>query len=278
MPEGAASYELTAPKKVALLSKLSGDDKMEIRYTLDGTEPSISSKRYESPFVMEKNCTLKAGLFSGGKMAGCQTLATLSFSQEPSLGLLGIWSASKTSPNAIINQITGKAGDLPLVEGTEIQDDPEQGKIFVLDHSSPIVLSHPAILENHLTLVFRIQPSSPGSLISETYGPKGIFADINSGMGLHSGGGGSYNVASSSPNVMGDGKWHTVAVTFGGTPTRGISLYIDGKEVASGRSPVPCLQPQLTLLPGYSGKISEIRIYNRILNPEEILSLSNKSK
>ena len=107
----------------------------------------------------------------------------------------------------------------------------------MLDHSSPIILSHPAILEDDLSLVFRIQPTASGNLISETYGPKGLFVDVNSSFGLHAGGGGSYNVAQTAPNILSDKAWHTVVATFGGKPARAITLYVDGKELASGKTP-----------------------------------------
>ena len=274
LPQGAATYELTTPTQVQLATGMPAEGKREIRFTLDGSEPSLSSQRYESPFTIDKNCALRARIFSEGKPVGLESSVAFTHSQVPTLGLLGVWSASKTSSNAIVNQIEGKADDLPIPVGTVIQDDPDQGKVFVLDHSAPISLSHPAILENQLTMVFRIQPMGPGNLIKETYGPKGLFADVTKELGLHAGGGGSYNVVQSEPNLLGDKSWHTVTATFGGKPVRSIALYLDGKEVGSGKTPVPCLQPQLTLLPGFNGKLSEIRLYNRILTPDEIKALA----
>ncbi len=274
LPQGAATYELNVPTQVQITTGLPAEGKQEIRYTLDGSEPTLTSQHYEAPFTIDKNCKLRARIFSEGKPVGVESSVAFTHSQVPTLGLLGVWSASKTSSNAIVNQIEGKAGDLPIPVGTVIQDDPEQGKVFVLDHSAPIILSHPAILENQLTLVFRIQPTGPGSLIKETYGPKGLFADVTKELGLHAGGGGSYNVVQSEPNILGNKAWHTVTATFGGKPVRSIALYLDGKEVGSGKTPVPCLQPQLTLLPGFNGKLSEIRLYNRILTPDEIKALA----
>ena len=214
LPQGASTYELTAPTQVKLVTGLPEEGKMEIHYTLDGAEPSVSSLRYEAPFTIDKTCQLRARIFSDGKPVGEETSISFTRSPVPTLGLLGVWNASKTSSNAIVNQVPGKAGDLPIAVGTVIQDDPEQGKTFVLDHSSPIILSHPAILENHLSLVFRIQPTGSGNLISETYGPKGLFADVNPGLGLHAGGGGSYNVVQTAPNILGDKAWHTVDGDF----------------------------------------------------------------
>ena len=123
-------------------------------------------------------------------------------------------------------------------------------------------------------MVFRIQPTGPGNLVSETYGPKGLFADVTKEFGLHAGGGGNYNVVQTGPNLVGDKAWHTVTITFGGKPVRSIAVYLDGKEVGSGKTPVPCIVKQLTLLPGFTGKLSEVRLYNCILTPAEVAALS----
>ena len=39
-------------------------DMFEIRYTLDGTEPTIESSLYENPFVVESETILKARCFN----------------------------------------------------------------------------------------------------------------------------------------------------------------------------------------------------------------------
>ena len=41
---------------------------LDIKYTLDGTDPTINSIGYASPFVLEKNTTIKAAAFKNGKM------------------------------------------------------------------------------------------------------------------------------------------------------------------------------------------------------------------
>ena len=42
----------------------------EVRYTLDGSDPTAGSDIYSSPFVVEAGTTVKAALFVGGKPAG----------------------------------------------------------------------------------------------------------------------------------------------------------------------------------------------------------------
>ncbi len=41
-------------------------DRAEIRYTTDGSEPSVNSPRYRNPFTLKANATVKARAFNGG--------------------------------------------------------------------------------------------------------------------------------------------------------------------------------------------------------------------
>ncbi|MCF6240954.1 MAG: family 20 glycosylhydrolase [Bacteroidales bacterium] len=45
----------------------------EIHYTLDGTEPTVNSDRYQQPINVSKTLILKAALFENGKMIGLST-------------------------------------------------------------------------------------------------------------------------------------------------------------------------------------------------------------
>jgi len=46
----------------------------EIRYTTDGTDPSMSSARYKKPFAISKTATIKAAIFKDGKMMGAPSV------------------------------------------------------------------------------------------------------------------------------------------------------------------------------------------------------------
>lgn len=52
---------------VSLSPKMEG---LDLRYTLDGSEPSMSSTAYSAPFLIEKSCTMKALPFREGKQPG----------------------------------------------------------------------------------------------------------------------------------------------------------------------------------------------------------------
>ncbi len=52
---------------VVMISETKG---MEIRYTIDGSDPVITSELYSEPFKLTKSAVVKAALFSKGKIAG----------------------------------------------------------------------------------------------------------------------------------------------------------------------------------------------------------------
>jgi beta-galactosidase len=56
-----------ACERVALRGPLSSLP-FEIHYTLDGTEPALSSPRYTTPFSLQKTTTVRAALFCEGKL------------------------------------------------------------------------------------------------------------------------------------------------------------------------------------------------------------------
>jgi hypothetical protein len=67
-----------ACERVSLRGALSAQP-FEIHYTMDGTEPAISSPRYTTPFSIQKTTTVRASLFRSDKLlttsSGCFTKA-----------------------------------------------------------------------------------------------------------------------------------------------------------------------------------------------------------
>ena len=51
----------------AVMATLSTFDDADIRYTLDGSEPTASSTRYVSPIAINRSCTLRAAAFRGSR-------------------------------------------------------------------------------------------------------------------------------------------------------------------------------------------------------------------
>jgi PA14 domain/Chitobiase/beta-hexosaminidase C-terminal domain/Concanavalin A-like lectin/glucanases superfamily/Heparinase II/III-like protein len=183
--------------------------------------------------------------------------------------LLGDWRASKFKGGKLVNQADSVAGPIPMPDGVQLVADPAEGNVLRLDHSPVIRLDPTGILANELTVVIRFKSDKDASLFRYGYAHFGIFANIAGG-NVSAAGGGLFNVAASKGEKLRDGKWHTAAFTFGGSPVRGIKVYLDGELQGEGRSKSPCLTDNLELLKDFTGDLSFIRLYNRILTEEEI--------
>ena len=57
-------------KKKIMLSLTSEKHPIDIRYTTDGSEPTVSSKLYKKPFAVKDSILLTARLFDGEKPIG----------------------------------------------------------------------------------------------------------------------------------------------------------------------------------------------------------------
>jgi hypothetical protein len=186
---------------------------------------------------------------------------------------LGHWSAAKIEKNQMLNLAGEAAGVLALPDGTKVIDDPEVGKALQLDQSSMIRLQPTGILANELTLSFRIKSDEKAILVRYGYAHFGIYANLGGG-NVQGGGGGVFSTASSKGEKLKDGKWHTATITYGGQPQRKIQVYLDGVFQAEMKSKAPCLTDNLEFLKDFTGLLSEIRMYNRVLTPGEIAALS----
>ncbi len=189
--------------------------------------------------------------------------------------LLGHWSASRIKNQQMPNLAGGGAGPLNIPEGTPVVNDPEVGKALRFEDAGMIRLAPTGILSNELTVSLRLKGEKNASLFRYGYAHTGIFADIRNG-DLLTGGGRIFVVAQTKGEKLKDGKWHTATFTFGGDPVRKIQIYLDGEFQAEGRSLAPCLTDNLEFLKDFTGELAEIRLYNRILTPEEIAALSSK--
>lgn len=190
--------------------------------------------------------------------------------------LLGAWSADAFNGRTIANPIKDAASDLTLPEGTRLVNDPEVGKVLALDHSSMIKLDRTGILNNELTVSFLIKGDQDCTLFRYGYAHTGVFAGLKGG-DFYAGGGRVWAAAQTKGGALKDGRWHRVTATYGGSPIRTIRVYLDGKPQGEGRSPCPCLTHELELLQGFTGQLAEIRLFHRILSPQEVAALAERS-
>jgi hypothetical protein len=246
----------------------------KLAYTLDGTAPGPASPTYESPLTLDRALTLRARLFRSGQPVGKETSVVFTAPRLPERGLLGVWSAARLNGRTLANGVAGAAADLVLPEGTATSQDPARGPVLNLDHSSIIRLAPTAILDNDLTVAVWVNTKDACTLLRYGYAHTGVFIDIGKDGGINASGGRVWNAAKTKGGLLNDGAWHHVAATYGGGPIRQITVYVDGRQVASGRSPAPCLTNELELLAGYTGLLGEYRLYNRVLAPDEIAVLA----
>jgi hypothetical protein len=87
------------PKGETVTVRLSNETKgLEMRYTLDGTAPTASSKLYKAPFAVTKEVVVKAGGFKDGRQLGDTARARFKFVAPGDVAMLGPADPGKTSP------------------------------------------------------------------------------------------------------------------------------------------------------------------------------------
>jgi hypothetical protein len=119
----------------------------------------------------------------------------------------------------------------------------------------------------------------------------GLYTGANGGLEFYvaSNGGLNWTISpDAGATAVWDGNWHSVIGTFDGSTVR---LYVDGKEVGSGTADTAAVSYNLSTGNdleignyggcsglGFSGKIDEVKVFNRALGPQEIrvaVGLSN---
>ncbi len=270
---GQSQYEVPSSQKVDLVLPQALDG-CKIHYTLDGSRPGAQSPGYASSLSIDHDCELQALAFDGGNARGDVSHAKFKISKEPTQGLMGIWQVARFQGSAITNSVkSDAAGALPVPAGTSVVDDPQFGKVLQLDQCPRLALANLNILKNELTISFRIKPSGKGTLVRYGYANRGFSVELSGNSGVHANGGGSWTGAATPSDVLDSQKWHHVTVTLG----KSIAIYIDGRLQASKDIAIPCITDELEFLEGFTGQLSEIRMYNRVLNSDEIAALANEA-
>jgi hypothetical protein len=251
------SCELPTAQEVTLAVPET-EQKSIIRYTLDGTEPIASSLPYTSPITISKDCVLKARLFEGESLKPVGEIRTASFSisKAPTKWMIGYWPADKVEDGKIPNQCKPGVSDLPVPNGTPIVDDPEHGKVLVLNVAPKLVLTNPGILKNDVTLAFWLKPTGKAVLVHHGYAHFGFFFNLNDDGSVSGAGGGSWSGVKTGPMPM--NQWHQITLTVGGWPIRQEQVYIDGALSSEVHLNAPAIAKSLELLEGYSGELARI--------------------
>ena len=267
-PQGGAAYEVFGPTAVTFGEVPAG---LTLVASTDGSEPATP---VAGPLNVSAAGTLRARYLADGKPVGAETRVILAAPSTPTANLIGWWSADRLQGTSMVNGAK-RAGNLDLPEGTQVVDDPVVGKALQLQDAGKVILGSTGILANELTLSFRLQVAGDGTLVRYGYAHSCLFINQSKNGSLAASGGWQWSTAKTKDGTLNDGAWHQVTVTFGGSPFRAITIWVDGQQVDSGRCvKVPCVTKELDFFQGVTGKIAEVRMYDRILAADEIAALS----
>jgi hypothetical protein len=106
----AGCYASGKPIKVTLSTE---NTELEVRYTLDGKDPSAQSSLYEEPFSLNRDAVVKAASFRSGKQVGDVASATFSFVAADSVDLMPSTETNAASPGVSLRYYEGKWKRIP---------------------------------------------------------------------------------------------------------------------------------------------------------------------
>ena len=163
-----------------------------------------------------------------------------------------------TGNNNNATQFAVKLGDGSLIGGGATFDG--QSVITITSSPSLKVGANPG-----MTMSAWIKVASPQSnaiLFQQQDGEKSVVLGIEAGKLYASAG------ISSTPKTADvvPGAWHHVALTAGQT----LTLYLDGKEVATAAAPIADMQGNITVGKGYAGVMDELEVSNTVRSSDWI--------
>jgi len=287
LPEGAEGqrsvFEIYGPTRVSL--RLPAGREGVMRYTLDGTEPTSASAIFKEPLTIDRSATVKAAAFlPDGSPAGGNSV-DFRMVRIPEAGLIGAATFEKWNGESGITKLddlstawiapgSGKAHaagetvlsvhrvheESPLKSGVDINVARPQG-------TAGLKLAGLRMRDNAMTVGMWFRSDTADGRL---FGKDGLTAF-----------GKRYRTASCSlvngrvVGVPGDlsggevkpGEWTHVVLTADANESR---LYVDGKEVASGAGSSTLSTDALDFFASHPAEIGEVRIYERVLSPEDI--------
>jgi hypothetical protein len=256
-----------------------------IYYTIDGSSPTESSKKYEGRFTISNTTLVKAKAFKAGSSPSAETSAWFTKTDGPvnmgSSGLVAHWkfdegtgtSAADSSGNGntakLINGPLWTAGKI----GKALQFDGTDDNVTVA-HSNSLDLS------KSFTLTAWVNPSSTftdfRSILVKNY-KYYLYASVAGYCGNGSPLGGFEGATDNmvcQPFQLATNTWTHLALTHNGST---LTLYKDAVPVASSDASGAPSPTSGTLQIGgsqfgeyFKGLIDEVRVYNKALSDQEV--------
>jgi hypothetical protein len=279
------------PVDVSISSSLANS---EIRYTLDGSDPSATSTRYVSPIRLTATTTVKARVFATG--LGPSTVTSADFvigaAQRVSAGLLALYPFNETA-GAIVRNVgpLGSAIDLTIGDTSRTTRVPsglrlDQGT--VLASPTATALNTAITSANAFTTELWIDPATSGQLNAMLLGLSVNSNARNLGIVQEATVLDGY-LRTGATNLLGQPPTQAVGqvlagpthVVFTRTPQGATTLYVNGAAVATGTRAKTLGNWASTArlhLGGerdgskpWLGTYRLVAMYNRALTPEEVL-------
>jgi hypothetical protein len=102
------------PKGMTVQVKITSEiNELQIRYTLDGTEPSPNSKLYEEPFAVDEDVVVKAAAFRDGTKYGDTARAEFRFVAPDEVETIASVQAGATAPGLAYTYYEGTWKEVP---------------------------------------------------------------------------------------------------------------------------------------------------------------------
>lgn len=258
----------------------------EIRYTLDGSEPTAASPLYTYPIDLDQSCTVKARAFK----AGMQDSDAVAAAYVIQLSLLGRWEfdgdfadlgAAPANTGTAVNGAT-------LVTGTKASG---TGALNLDGVNDCVTVADEASLRvtGALTLAANIRATNTGNrnIVAKSFNDGYRWRLNGSGcQNLIIGITGTSSVQQvTSTAVVSSSAWHHVAVTLQYTGTVGTAtFYLDGaaQDTRTFNGSFATEAGTGALVIGaraadgsepFGGQLDDVRVYNRVLTAAEIGAL-----
>jgi hypothetical protein len=292
VPQGAPvmrrQVEIYSPTPVTL--SLPGGEAGEIRYTLDGRAPDASAPVYSGPLTVDATTTITACVFANGRAVTAPARTTFRRVSVPEASLLGqvrfdqwkgppvpletgagfrVWIA----PDATLT--TGRRGRALAVNRVAKADEADERPRPDVNLTRGLgragfKVAGLKMRENALTIALWFK-SDTGT--GKVFGKDGYnafgkaYRTVSCGLenGRLSAGPGHLN-----GGQVTAGTWQHLVLAG---DENELALYLNGERLATGPGSRDLTTDALDFLSGHPGVVDSLRIYNRVLAPEDVRQL-----
>lgn len=255
----------------------------DIRYTLDGKTPDITSVKYTSPLTISQSAKLCAAAFHNGHMITAPVTMEFQMVKVPQLGLLGStdfqhWDGNTGEYNktpfyqvwlAPYCKLQDESGTKILATLTSVVDKPSSVDVNVSrgGNHAGLKLHHIKMRENALSVALWFKTSE---LTGKLFGKDGYnafgkgYKTISCSM--------DHGRLLASPGHLAGGKiepntWSFVVLS---ADEKEMSLYLNGEKVATGPGTKDISTDALDFFVDHSAYLSGLKVFDKLLNAEEV--------